>query len=332
MAEMNMKKMFVIAVVFTITTGILSVPDLTAKAGMEPIVNDPSRMMEYVNSRKDVNIRFENGETLLHYAANRGYLDVVTVLLKRGANINARDKDGRTPLHEAMAYRRYDVSKYLIEKGADMAARNKEGEAPLISIVYMDDRMGAVDLVNFFIKHGFDMRKDGDAKLLNESIRRNRKEVAFILLENGIPYNDSTLFDAAAAGYEEIFAYLMAKGANPIQKDILRAAAGSGNVNIIKMLLQKGHIPAPDDIDFALYKGNPDAAAYLNLVLKEEKKIEVDLTKRCTLKPDQGPCKANFDAGYYDGNAKKCRLFSYGGCEGTVPFETVEACRAICEQ
>ncbi|MEN6615260.1 MAG: ankyrin repeat domain-containing protein, partial [Syntrophorhabdus sp.] len=221
---------------------------------------------------------------------------------------------------------------YLIEKGANVAARNKDGETPLISIVYMDDKIGAVDLVNFFIKHGFDMRKDGNPKLLNESIRRNQKEVAFILLENGITFNDSTLFDAAATGYEEIFAYLLSKGASPVQKDILHAAAGSGNVNIIKMLLQTGQIPSPEDVDFALYKGNPDAAAYLNLVLKEEQKVEVDMKKRCKLNADPGHCKANFDAGYYDNNAKKCRLFSYGGCGGTVPFETVEACRAVCEQ
>ena len=37
----------------------------------------------------------------LHEAANYGYDEIVTVLLKNGANVNARGMDGDTPLHDA---------------------------------------------------------------------------------------------------------------------------------------------------------------------------------------------------------------------------------------
>lgn len=301
------------------------------KTQLDTIVDDPAAMKEYVISQKDVNVRYTRGNTLLHYAANRGYRDIVELLLKKGAGINAQDNDNRTPLHEAMAYRRYDVARYLVDHGADTSLKNKDGETPLISVVYMDDKKLAADLVDFFIKKGFDVRKSADAHLLNEAIGRGHRAVALILLEKGITFNDASLSRAAAKGYEDVFQILLSKGADPSQKGILRAACGSGNLTIVKTLVEKGQQPSADDIDFALYKGSAQAALYLNTLLKKSKGQEVDLRKRCRMEPDGGPCKAIFDAGYYDGAAKTCRTFIYGGCNGTVPFETVEACRKVCE-
>ena len=52
---------------------------------------------------------------------------------------------------------------------------------------------------------------------------------------------------------------------------------------------------------------------------------------RCLLDPGPGPCKGLFEKYYYDRKTGKCRPFIYGGCEGTVPFETLEECRQACE-
>jgi hypothetical protein len=142
---------------------------------------------------------------------------VTALLLKKGADINARDKDGRTPLHEAMAYRRYDVARFLVENGADMSLRNKDNETPLISIVYMDNKKAAVDLVNFFIAKGFNISRSADAKLLNESVSRGHHDVAVILLEKGVAFNESSLRDAASMGYEDIFTALLSRGRIPGQ-------------------------------------------------------------------------------------------------------------------
>jgi ankyrin repeat protein len=47
-----------------------------------------------------------HGLTPLHYAANYGRYDLVSLLVGRGANVNARAEDGTTPLHLAIASRR----------------------------------------------------------------------------------------------------------------------------------------------------------------------------------------------------------------------------------
>jgi len=47
---------------------------------------------------------------------------------------------------------------------------------------------------------------------------------------------------------------------------------------------------------------------------------------KCKLVPDRGTCDAIIIKYYYDQNEKKCKEFNWGGCGGTVPFDTMELC------
>ena len=48
----------------------------------------------------------------------------------------------------------------------------------------------------------------------------------------------------------------------------------------------------------------------------------------CALLPDAGPCEAAIPAWYFDQDFGACTQFSWGGCAGTVPFETLADCLA----
>lgn len=50
----------------------------------------------------------------------------------------------------------------------------------------------------------------------------------------------------------------------------------------------------------------------------------------CQLEPDPGLCQAAFIRYYYDQKDKKCKSFTWGGCGGTVPFESMKACEDAC--
>jgi len=59
---------------------------------------------------------------------------------------------------------------------------------------------------------------------------------------------------------------------------------------------------------------------------EEAKRLEAECQTKCGLKPDAGLCKAYFPKYYYDKEEGKCKEFIWGGCDGVVPFQTLEEC------
>ncbi len=60
----------------------------------------------------------QNANTILHFAARGGFLDVLKEAIDKGANMNARTIDGATPLYEAADYGQLQIVRELVERGA----------------------------------------------------------------------------------------------------------------------------------------------------------------------------------------------------------------------
>lgn len=58
---------------------------------------------------------------------------------------------------------------------------------------------------------------------------------------------------------------------------------------------------------------------------------EAPLPDACYQPPESGMCKAAFQRYYYDAMSDSCRTFIWGGCKGSVPFETMEECVSTCD-
>lgn len=72
-----------------------------------------------------VNLRdHERGNTALHWAAEGGHARMVEALLAKHARVDLRDNDGRTPLHLAAAKGRLDIVRILLSRGAEVNARD----------------------------------------------------------------------------------------------------------------------------------------------------------------------------------------------------------------
>ena len=55
------------------------------------------------------------------------------------------------------------------------------------------------------------------------------------------------------------------------------------------------------------------------------------LPEECYLEPDVGPCDGVCPGYFYNQETEECEEFSWGCCEGLVPFDTLEECINTCE-
>ncbi|GAA5862981.1 hypothetical protein JCM1840_002345 [Sporobolomyces johnsonii] len=91
-----------------------------------------------------------DGETALHKAALNGHLDVCQFLLSVGVNVDAADGDGWTALHNASSKGYLDVARLLVDAGASIDQRSKHGYTPLMNAA----SKGQLPVVHYLIKRG----------------------------------------------------------------------------------------------------------------------------------------------------------------------------------
>jgi hypothetical protein len=75
--------------------------------------------------------RAQGGNTPLIWATYSGSLDVIRLLLERGADTQVTYKKGWTPLHIAAREGRLEVARLLLEGGGDVKSKNDNGKTPL---------------------------------------------------------------------------------------------------------------------------------------------------------------------------------------------------------
>lgn len=76
--------------------------------------------------KRDADVN-KTGWTPLHYAATKGHLGVIRLLLENSAYIDAESPNGTTPLMMAAMYGSPDAVKLLLEEGADPLLKNQQG-------------------------------------------------------------------------------------------------------------------------------------------------------------------------------------------------------------
>jgi ankyrin repeat protein len=123
---------------------------------------DRLKVMELlIDAGADVNATFDfrYGWRICDVAAMAGDIDMVTLLLRRGADLNGRGKDplhpdkpGNAPLHWAVQYNHIKVANLLIERGADSNLTGAAGLTPLqlateLHKAKVDDYQSIIDLL-----------------------------------------------------------------------------------------------------------------------------------------------------------------------------------------
>ena len=88
-------------------------------------------------------VRDASGKTALHRAAQLGYTESMTLLLRRGANANAMDAQGRTPLFDAILGKSRWALEALVLWGADIDSIANDTTTPLTVALMQKDKTSA---------------------------------------------------------------------------------------------------------------------------------------------------------------------------------------------
>lgn len=126
----------------------------------------------------------EDGMTCLHLAARCGSLEVCNIFLDLNIfPINVQDDGGWTPLVWASEHRRVDIVRLLLSKGADPNLRDGEENTAL----HWSAFSGNVEISWMYLQHGCDVNavnEHGDTPL-HIAARQDNADVAVLLMNHG---------------------------------------------------------------------------------------------------------------------------------------------------
>jgi len=142
--------------------------------------------------------------TSLHAAAANGNLEIVELLIERGANTNLKDVHGRVPMFVALAEHQPEIARRLA-KETDPNVRTADGSTLLMAAARAEE----IDFVQWALDQGTDVNairaEKKNATALIIAARKGNPEIVQLLLDRGAdPYltNDEgqTALDLAKGG------------------------------------------------------------------------------------------------------------------------------------
>lgn len=106
----------------------------------------------------DPNFRYQkdlpNRKSPLIYAALHGRIEIIKLLIERGAKVDRPDLNGRTPLSWAAEHCQLKAAELLLSCGAEVNAEDDEWTTPLSWLLYADERNVRHELHDYLVSRG----------------------------------------------------------------------------------------------------------------------------------------------------------------------------------
>ncbi|XP_057322749.1 uncharacterized protein LOC130666094 [Microplitis mediator] len=166
----------------------------------------------------EVNISTSDGRTPLHIAAFNGHVDIIDILIKNRISIDFQSKDGSTPLCFASAQGHDHVLKFLLKNGASTEIRNFQN----LTSLHIAALQGHKKCVEVLLDWKADIRARtvGGKTALHLSSQSGHLDTTELLITRGANINEkdslglTALHDASCSGEVKIVEILIKAGAN----------------------------------------------------------------------------------------------------------------------
>ena len=125
--------------------------------------------------------------TPLHYAAAKGSLKLVNLLLKHGANVDAEDTFQKTPLHYAAENGPFEVTDLLLERRANVNAEDAFQMTPL----HYAAKDRSLEVLDLLLKHeaNVNTRNAWQMTALHMATQKGQYDVVTLLIKQGADVN-----------------------------------------------------------------------------------------------------------------------------------------------
>jgi len=140
-------------------------------------------MREWIINSTTITLKDGLGNNMLHYAAEWGLNNAITLIIRSGIPVDTQNATGQTPIFLATKSNSPSTLKIFIDNNADLNIRDSQGNSALHAAV----RWNAINSISYLISSGMDINANslnGNTPL-HDAITLNLPEIVSLLISRG---------------------------------------------------------------------------------------------------------------------------------------------------
>jgi len=221
-------------------------------AGQSPLflaLGGINGMREWMVNGKTIQARDGLGNTMLHYAAEWGFNNAISLIIRSGIPVDAPNATGQTPLFYAVKSDNPSTIKVFIDNNANLNMRDTQGN----SVLHASVRWNALVSAAFLLSAGIDI--DGHSlngnTALHDAVILGMSEVESLLIKNNANLEvrnmdgNTPLMESVRGGLIPSMERLIQNNADSSTRNTrgdtpLHVAVGMERIDLVNILLRTG--------------------------------------------------------------------------------------------